>query len=113
VLITDPADIAGASTSGVANGNLLAVSSIRGTGSVEDKWLNFISTQGNLVSATLAEQTAASNRDQMAQAARADVSGINLDREAADLLRLQQAYQASARIVQVANEIMQSLFAIF
>lgn len=113
VLITDPAGVAGASASGAINGNLLAITAIRGSGSVEDKWLSLISTHGNLVSATFAEQTAASNRDQMAQAARADVSGVNLDREAADLLRLQQAYQACARVIQVAREITDSLFAIF
>ena len=112
VLITDPADIAGASAAGVVNGNLLAVNSIRGSGSVEDKWLGLISSHGNLVNATLAEQTAASGRDEMAQAARADVSGVNLDREAADLLRLQQAYQACARIIQVAKEVMDSLFSV-
>lgn len=110
VLISDPAQIAAASAGGAANGNLIAIKSIRGTGSVEDKWVALISNHGNVVNATLAEQTAAANRDQMAQAARADVSGINLDREAADLLRFQQAYQACARIIQVANQIMDSLF---
>jgi flagellar hook-associated protein 1 FlgK len=112
VLITDPADIAGASAAGVINGNLLAIKDIRGTGSIEDKWLGLISSHGNGVNATLAEQTAASGRDEMAQAARADVSGVNLDREAADLLRLQQAYQACARIIQVAKEVMDSLFSV-
>ncbi len=110
VLISNPADIAAASAGGAANGNLIAIKSIRGTGSIEDKWVALISNHGNVVNATFAEQTAAASRDQMAQAARADVSGINLDREAADLLRFQQAYQACARIIQVANQIMDSLF---
>lgn len=113
LLISDPADIAGASTAGVANGNLLNISSIRGSGSMEDKWVGIISTHANVVSATLAEQTAASSRDEQAQAARSDVSGVNLDREAADLLRYQQAYQASARVIQVAKELMQTIFSIF
>jgi flagellar hook-associated protein 1 FlgK len=113
VLITDPAAIAGAAPGGAANGNLIAINTIRGTGSVEDKWVGMISTHGNIVQATLAEQNAASSRDTMAQAARADVSGINLDREAADLLRYQQAYQACARIIQVANQVMDSLFQAF
>jgi len=112
VLITNPADIAGASAAGVANGNLVAIKTIRGTGSVEDKWLGTVSTHGNLVKATLDQQTSAASRDEMAQSARADVSGINLDREAADLLRLQQAYQACARIIQVGKEVIDSLFAV-
>ncbi len=58
-------------------------------------------------------QWRAGRRDTLAQQARGDVSGVNLDREAADLLRLQQAYQGCARIIQVAREITQSIFAVF
>lgn len=112
LLISDPADVAGASPSGVANGNLVAITSLRGGGGLEDKWVSIISTHGNVVNATLAEQTAAQGRDEMAQAARADVSGVNLDREAADLMRFQQAYQACARIISVANNVMDALFAV-
>ena len=41
------------------------------------------------------------------------MSGVDLDREAADLIRLQQAYEASARVIQVARETMQSILNIF
>jgi len=34
---------------------------------------------------------------------------VNLDEEAADLVRYQQAYQAAARVIAVANEVFQSL----
>ena len=40
---------------------------------------------------------------------RASVSGVNLDEEAADLLRFQQAYQAMAQVVTVADSMFQSL----
>jgi flagellar hook-associated protein 1 FlgK len=113
VLITDPNDIAAANAGGTINGNLVAASAIRGPGSMEDSWTQMISAQGNIANATTAEQRAASNRDTLAQQARGDVSGVNLDREAADLLRLQQAYQGCARIIQVAREITQSIFAVF
>jgi len=112
VLITDPADIAGADSSGV-NGNLIAFSNLRSTGSFEEQWTSLVSTHGNLVSATLAEQTSAQSRNDMAEQARADVSGVNLDREAADLMRLQQAYNGSARIIQVAKELMDTIFSLF
>ena len=36
-------------------------------------------------------------------------SGVNLDEEAADLLRFQQAYQASAQIIAVADQLFQTL----
>ena len=110
VLITDPTKIAGVGADGSMNGNLVAASAIRGPGSMEDMWTQIVSEQGNIASATTAEQKAATNRDSLAQQARGDVSGVNLDREAADLLRLQQAYQASARIIQVAREITDAIF---
>lgn len=44
-----------------------------------------------------------------AQAARDAVSGVNLDEEAADMLRLQQAYQAAAQIISTADTLFQTL----
>lgn len=44
-----------------------------------------------------------------AQARRESVSGVNLDEEAANLIRFQQAYQASARVIATADELFQSL----
>ncbi|AGA92156.1 flagellar hook-associated protein FlgK [Thioflavicoccus mobilis 8321] len=41
--------------------------------------------------------------------ARAAVSGVNLDEEVAALMRYQQAYEASARVIQVANEVFATL----
>jgi flagellar hook-associated protein 1 FlgK len=114
VLISSPADIAGASAAGVMNGNLVAAGQLRGVaGSMENNWTQIISEQGNVANATVTEQTAASTRDQQAQEARGDVSGVNLDREAADMLRLQQAYQAGARVIQVARELTDAIFNIF
>jgi flagellar hook-associated protein 1 FlgK len=43
-------------------------------------------------------------------AARDSVSGVNLDEEAADLIRLQQAYQAAAQVIRVADTLFQTLF---
>jgi flagellar hook-associated protein 1 FlgK len=37
------------------------------------------------------------------------VSGVNLDEEAANLIRYQQAYAASARIISIANETFDTL----
>ncbi|MFN7221515.1 MAG: flagellar basal body rod C-terminal domain-containing protein, partial [Burkholderiales bacterium] len=49
---------------------------------------------------------------QLLQQARADqsvVSGVNLDEEAAKLIRYQQAYQASAKVIATAQTVFQSL----
>lgn len=40
---------------------------------------------------------------------RASVSGVNLDEEAAKLLQFQQAYQASAKMLQIAQSVFESL----
>ena len=50
-------------------------------------------------------QTIATN----AQTAKAAVSGVNLDEEAAKLLQFQQAYQASAKVLQIGQTIFNSL----
>jgi flagellar hook-associated protein 1 FlgK len=43
---------------------------------------------------------------------RQSVSGVNLDEEAANLLRYQQAYQASAQVIRTANEVFNMLIGI-
>jgi flagellar hook-associated protein 1 FlgK len=42
-------------------------------------------------------------------AARDSVSGVNLDEEAAAMLRYQQAYQAAAQIIAIASDLFDSL----
>ena len=44
-----------------------------------------------------------------AESAKAEVSGVNLDEEAADLVRFQHAYQAAAQVINVANSLFDSL----
>ena len=40
------------------------------------------------------------------------ISGVSLDQEAADLVRFQQAYQASARIMSTANQLFDAILQI-
>ena len=42
---------------------------------------------------------------EQANEARDKVAGVNLDEEAANLIRFQQSYQASARLMQTANQL--------
>jgi flagellar hook-associated protein 1 FlgK len=44
-----------------------------------------------------------------AWASREAVSGVNLDEEAAELVRFQQAYQAAAQVVAAADQMFQAL----
>jgi len=109
-LITDPAALAAKSADGTLNGNLLTVSTaLRGNGSVEQGWTSIIATQANLLASIKAEQTTAQGRSDQAIAAREAVSGVDLDMEAAELLRLQQAYSGSAKILQIAKETVDAI----
>ncbi|MGB0669170.1 MAG: flagellar basal body rod C-terminal domain-containing protein [Porticoccaceae bacterium] len=47
-----------------------------------------------------------------AEQAIVSVSGVNLDEEAANLLRFQQAYQASAQIIQMSSKLFDSILGI-
>ena len=42
-------------------------------------------------------------------AANDQVSGVNLDEEAANMMRYQQAYQAAAQVIRVTQELFQTL----
>lgn len=55
--------------------------------------------------------TSSSAQQILAQSERAiqDVSGVNLDEEAANLLRYQQAYQAAGKVMQIAKQMFDSL----
>jgi flagellar hook-associated protein 1 FlgK len=44
-----------------------------------------------------------------AQETRESISGVNLDEEAANMVRFQQAYQAAARVIAVADTLFQTL----
>jgi flagellar hook-associated protein 1 FlgK len=49
--------------------------------------------------------------DQALVQQRESLSGVNLDEEAADLLRFQQAYQAAAQVISIADNIFQTFLA--
>ncbi len=65
-----------------------------------------VGAQGRRVESTLRSQEAL-----LAQAefSRESVSGVSLDEEAANLVRFQQAYEASAQMIQTANAIFKTL----
>jgi flagellar hook-associated protein FlgK len=61
--------------------------------------------------ATIAQKALQVVQDQAVQA-RDKVSGVSLDEEAADLIRFQQAYQASAKVMQTANTLFDAILGI-
>lgn len=111
VTITDPDRIAAATADGRANGNLLDLETVRAASKLEEGWGTIVSTTARQVASAKAEAAASTAWRDLSRAALDEVTGVDLDREAADLLRFQQAYNASARIIQVARETIDALFA--
>ena len=114
VPLTDPRGIAAASVGGGVrdSSNLTLLETTR----IARGWETGVTTlvSGNaaqLEQRKLVADAQTSIRDG-AVAAQASVSGVDLDNEAVDLLRFQQAYSASSRVIQVARETMQSLLEI-
>jgi flagellar hook-associated protein 1 len=105
-------DVAVADSSST-NGNMLALSNLRGSSGVEQAWAGIASAQAQSTASARAQDAATSSRYDGATAARDTISEVDIDREAADLLRFQQAYEAAARTIQVARETMQSILNIF
>lgn len=100
----DPAAIAAASAAGAANGNLIALAALRGEGGAEKRWTLMVAGHAQQLASTKSEAAATAAWRDNAYAALDATTGVDLDREAADLLRFQQAYSAAARIIQVGRE---------
>lgn len=113
--VTTPtiADLALASADGTPNGNLLKLAGLRTPDGVETRWNNFMAGHATALASIRSEAAAASALDSSARQQRDAVSRVELDREAADLIRLQQAYEASARVIQIARETLQSVLSLF
>lgn len=112
LVLTDPRSIAAAATGAGPrdNGNLSALAAFRKDGGFERDLTKL--TTGN-ASALAARRDVAQVQSTIranAAAARDSVGGVNIDEEAVDLIRFQQAYQASSRVIQVARETLDTLF---
>lgn len=96
------------------NSNIGLLAAIRTQAVVGDKTLRnfYINEVGKI--ATYSELSSMSSEAKRAvydHAVRAkdQKSGVNLDEEAAELIRLQQAFQGAAKLVQITNELFQSI----
>ena len=111
VALASPRGIAAAAVGGGPrdNGNIAALETLRTSGAFEADTANLIAGNAATLASrkTVAEAQGAIHDG--AIAARDQVSGVNLDNEAIDLLRFQQAYQASSRVIQVARDTLQTL----
>jgi flagellar hook-associated protein FlgK len=82
---------------------------MNGTESFADNYLNIVNNVGSKARFSEIAQEALQVVYNQAVDTKDDISGVNLDQEAADLIRFQQAYQASAQVIQTANRIFDSI----
>jgi len=71
-----------------------------------------VSTVGNKTREVQVNANANDALLKQVQGAALDVSGVNLDEEATNLLKYQQAYQAAGKVMQIANTIFDTLLSI-
>jgi flagellar hook-associated protein 1 FlgK len=119
-LITDPANIA-ASASGALgdNANILALAGLQTRNLVGNGSTSFQGAYGQLVSQVgnktrELEVTSAAAGGLLTEATQTlqSESGVNLDEEATNLLRYQQAYQAAAKVMDIASKLFDTLLSI-
>lgn len=103
---------AGSSDNG--NASLLAAAEdlrlfANGTQSLTDVMAGITTRVGSAARGAEYSLEAASVIQQQAQGARDSIAGVNLDEEAAQMLKLQQAYQAASQMVSTADNMFQTI----
>lgn len=121
VSITDPREFAAADSAGGVgnNGNALKLAGLqtertllKGSSSFQDvqgQMVAEVGTQGSGARSTLQAQQAL--LEQTTQA-RDGMSGVNLDEEAANLMKYQQSYEAAAKVIQIGDSLIQTLLSV-
>ena len=134
VAITDPSQIAAAEedpTGTVAPGsgpadnrNALALAAIQTdkflyanasgqpTATLQSVYARTVSTVGAKASEVINGATASRALHEQIQAQRDSLAGVNLDEEAANLIRFQQAYLAASKVMQMSQRLFDSVLAI-
>jgi flagellar hook-associated protein 1 FlgK len=111
VTLDDPRGIAAAAVGGGTrdNTNLATLAQLRTSGGYENRIVDMTTANAATLSQRKAVAAAQNTIHDNAVAARDSASGVNLDSEAVDLMRFQQAYAATSRVIQVARETMQTI----
>lgn len=121
VAITDPRLVAAAGQTGASgdNSNGLLLAGLQtaktlgnGTASFQEAYSQLVSQVGNKTRELEVTSHAADKLLSEAVSTLQNESGVNLDEEATNLLRYQQAYQAAAKVMQIAGEMFDTLLSI-
>ncbi|NBR98408.1 MAG: hypothetical protein EBT54_04345 [Betaproteobacteria bacterium] len=123
VALTDPRKIAAASTAPdsqnrarVGDGSnaqkmadLQQALSVAGGKTFAESYADMVGTVGIQASSAETRSTAQTAFVQQLQKQQESLSGVNFDEEAANLLRYQQAYQASAKLLSIAGSLLDAI----
>ena len=118
VTLTDPSKIAAANFGSAVgdNRNMLSLIELRDAKTLKAGTQGYTSLYGSTLSSIAVEtRSAVSNAETELSLLRSaedrleGIRGVNLDEEASNLIRYQQAYQAAAQVITVANEIFDAL----
>lgn len=83
-----------------------------GKATYQDNYAAFVNDVGNKTASAEISSVAQTSLLKQAVAAREAVSGVNRDEEAAKLIEYQQAYQASAKVIEIASNLFDTLLSI-
>ena len=117
-LITDPAKIAAAVTTGAPGDNTVALRLadlekksvlLGGKATFNDAYGQLVAKVGTLTNAAKISSSAQEVLLNQAKQNRENLAGVNLDEEAANLIKFQQSYQAAAQVVSVARSLFDTL----
>lgn len=121
VAITDINKIAAADSTGGSGNNInaLLLADLQNQGtlnnssvSYESAFAQLVSEVGNKTNELRVNGRAAEALLAQTEAAQQSISGVNLDEEAANLLRYQQAYQAAGKVMQIAGSLFDTLLSL-
>ncbi len=87
----------------------LAKQKVVGGKTLGDAYIDQVNSVGSFAQQAKITQDALKVVNDQAVASRDKVSGVNLDQEAADLIRFQQAYQAAAKAMQISSQLFDSI----
>jgi len=118
VAMTDPRKVAAASAPALPGDNTTALQIAQLTDAAQlnlgntvfsDYYSNIVSTVGVMKRSASDGLTFDNNLMSALSAKRDSISGVSLDEEAANLVRYQRSYEASARMISVADQLMQTI----
>jgi flagellar hook-associated protein 1 FlgK len=85
------------------------IGSVRFTGTIEELYDTSVTVAGGAAATASNQLVIAQDREQQINEAVANLSGVSLDEELAKLINFQRAFEASARMIRVGDELLSQI----